>query len=97
MRPKELLELIAKGESSTLEFKRKISSPEKVAKEICAFANTLGGLLIIGVDDDGSIVGVESEKADVDTIQHICEFIISPPINPNIEIVQVYHNELVTS
>jgi predicted HTH transcriptional regulator len=95
MQSYELIELIAKGESSTLEFKRKIASPEKLAKEITAFANTLGGIIIIGVDDDGSIVGVESEKGDIDFIKKVCDFYVDPPINPNIQIVTIRHKELV--
>lgn len=86
MNKRELDELIKKGESSTLEFKRKISSYEKIAKEISAFANTIGGYLIVGVDDDGSIVGVQSEKTVIDQIETACGFYIEPPIEPQIEI-----------
>ena len=78
MNRKQLIELISQGESSTLEFKRKISSFHKIAKEISAFANTIGGYLLIGVDDDGSIVGVESEKSTVDEIKTACEFYLFP-------------------
>lgn len=95
MKPKELLELIAEGESSKLEFKRKLSSPEKIAKEIAALANTIGGILIVGVDDDGTIYGVKSEKTEIDIIEHACNFLISPPISFQIEIISIYDNELV--
>ena len=71
MHPKEILEIISGGESSTVEFKRKISTEVKIAKEIAAFANTIGGWLFLGVDDDGTVVGVESEKADVNEIKKI--------------------------
>ena len=67
MRRSELKELIAEGESTTLEFKRKFTSPEKIAKEIAAFANTKGGYLLIGVDDDKRIYGVKSDR------YHSCE------------------------
>jgi predicted HTH transcriptional regulator len=77
MNRKELLELIEGGESITCEFKRKFSSYKKIAREIIAFANTKGGLLIFGVDDDKKIIGVESEKeiAELinDTIKNYCE------------------------
>ncbi len=95
MRPKELLELISKGESSTLEFKRKISSFEKIAKEIAAFANTIGGYLLIGVDDNGYIVGVRSEKSIQEQIETACEFYIDPPVNPQIEIAELYGQDVV--
>lgn len=80
MNRKELLELIEEGESSICEFKRKFSSHQKIAREIIAFANTKGGFLIFGVDDDKKIIGVESEKeiAELitDTVKNYCE----PPI-----------------
>lgn len=95
MTPKELKELILNGESTTLEFKRKISNNEKIAKELVAFANTKGGYLLIGVDDDGKIVGVESEKSTIDLIERICEFSISPPLTPQIEVVSVSGKDVI--
>lgn len=89
MKSKELKELILNGESSTLEFKRKISSESKIAKEISAFANTIGGVLLIGVDDDGTIYGVESEKSESDQIEKICNFYIEPPVQYYFEMISV--------
>jgi len=54
-----LRKLVARGESQQLEFKRKASYPDKIVREIIAFANTDGGILLIGVDDDKSIPGVK--------------------------------------
>lgn len=95
MRPKELKELIDSGESTTLEFKRKATEPEKLAKEIAAFANTRGGYLLIGVDDDGKIVGVKSEKSEIDIVKTACEFFIEPPIEPKIEIVNIFNKDII--
>jgi predicted HTH transcriptional regulator len=64
----ELHEIIEGGESSTVEFKRKFTEPEKIAKEMIAFANTKGGRLLFGIDDDKSVVGVESEKGEIEYI-----------------------------
>ena len=54
-------------------------------KEIIAFANTKGGLLFFGIDDDGSIYGVDSEKEISElvneTIDEYCEPIIEYKIN----------------
>ena len=60
MSRQDLKNLIATGESSFLEFKQQVASPEKIAREIAAFANTKGGKLLIGVADNGEMVGVES-------------------------------------
>jgi predicted HTH transcriptional regulator len=55
----ELERLVAAGEGMHLEFKRKVSFPEKVVRELIAFANTEGGTLLIGVDDNKTIPGVK--------------------------------------
>ncbi|MTI22371.1 ATP-binding protein [Fulvivirga sp. RKSG066] len=55
----EAKRLIRGGESQTVEFKRKIKYPEKVIKELVAFANTDGGYLFVGVSDDGDLAGVK--------------------------------------
>lgn len=56
---RELLKLGYEGEGQHLEFKHKISHPEKVVREMIAFANSEGGTILIGVDDNGELVGVK--------------------------------------
>lgn len=51
--------LVKEGEHATLEFKRKVAHPEKIVKEIVAFANARGGNLLIGVNDDGNLSGLK--------------------------------------
>lgn len=58
MNPSDLRNLIQTGEGSYLEFKKTIPSPEKIAREIAAFANSNGGTILVGVDDNKQIVGV---------------------------------------
>ncbi|MDG6225734.1 MAG: ATP-binding protein [Candidatus Thermoplasmatota archaeon] len=53
----EVLDLIRKGESDTVEFKRRLS-PD-CARNVVAFLNTVGGIMIFGLDNDGAIVGME--------------------------------------
>ena len=67
----ELLELIANGESSGVEFKRDDLRPEQLAKEVVAFANFQGGCILLGVDDDGTIAGIQRpdlERWVMDTV-----------------------------
>ncbi|MBT8420895.1 MAG: putative DNA binding domain-containing protein [Gammaproteobacteria bacterium] len=59
----ELLEIIANGENSGVEFKRDDIKPEKLAKEIVALANLQGGHILLGVEDDGSISGLQRPNA----------------------------------
>jgi predicted HTH transcriptional regulator len=55
----ELKSLVASGEGKKLEFKRKASFPEKIVREMIAFANTEGGTVLIGVEDNGNIPGLK--------------------------------------
>ncbi|MFH1246787.1 MAG: RNA-binding domain-containing protein, partial [Candidatus Micrarchaeota archaeon] len=57
MNKKELLELIKTGEGLTLEFKEDIGS--NLGKEICAFANSNGGKIVLGIKDNGEILGIK--------------------------------------
>lgn len=86
MHTQDLLKLIEAGEGTSIEFKRKLKTPEKIAKEIVAFLNTRGGYIIIGVDDDKSIVGIKSEKSEADIIERACKFAIEPEIIPEIAV-----------
>lgn len=79
--------LIEEGEGFSVEFKRRISSPEKIARTLISFANTKGGTILFGVDDDGAIVGVESEKGEVELIDVAGRDYCDPIIIPRIEIV----------
>ena len=58
----ELLEIIANGENSGVEFKRDDIRPEQLGKEIVALANFQGGIILLGVEDDGSISGIQREN-----------------------------------
>ncbi len=73
----DLTRLVSLGEGPFLEFKRKVPRPERIAKELIAFANTRGGQLLLGVDDDGAIVGVrdahEEEFALDEALSTHCE------------------------
>jgi predicted HTH transcriptional regulator len=59
---KYLKRLISGGESQRLDFKYCISDSRKIARTLSAFANTDGGILLIGVRDNGSIAGVRSDE-----------------------------------
>ena len=60
----DLTRLVSLGEGPHLEFKRKSPQPERIAKEIIAFANTRGGRLLLGIDDDGTIHGVRDAEEE---------------------------------
>lgn len=57
-----LADLIKSGESENLDFKQKITSLDKIAKTICSFANTTGGIILVGVKDNRSVTGIDPEE-----------------------------------
>ncbi|HNQ68424.1 MAG TPA: ATP-binding protein [Bacteroidales bacterium] len=59
---KDILNRIKAGEGQNLDFKHSISDTKKIARSLVAFANTEGGSLLIGVRDNGSIAGINSEE-----------------------------------
>jgi len=91
----KLQELIFQGENSRIEFKRKFTTPTKIAKEISAFANTKGGYIIFGIDDDGSVYGVPSEKSEMDLIDTASGFYLDPPLELNIYVVNYKYRDVV--
>ncbi len=54
--------LISRGENQKVDFKYCINDSKKIARTLSAFANTEGGTLLVGVRDNGSIAGVNSEE-----------------------------------
>ncbi len=54
--------LISEGEHVRQDFKYEISDSRKIARTLSAFANTVGGRLLIGVKDNGRIAGVRSDE-----------------------------------
>jgi len=76
---------IAGGEGQRREFKRLIDNPESVAGEIVAFANSDGGALYVGVDDDSRIIGLSNTNAAFQSLTNICRDRCIPPISPVLE------------
>lgn len=91
----ELNELIEGGENQNVEFKRKFTEPEKIAKEMLAFANTHGGRILFGIDDDKSVVGVESEKGEIEYIDLAARFFCEPEISYTVDIMHIYRKDVI--
>lgn len=85
----ELNQLASLGEGLNLEFKRKVPQPERIAKEVIAFANTRGGRLLLGVDDDGSVVGVRDAEEEEFALVHALDAHCDPPVPIEAEHVPV--------
>jgi ATP-dependent DNA helicase RecG len=81
----ELLRLIRGGEDTFLELKVKLSNPEKIAQEIVALANTGGGVMVFGVNDQLRIEGVDNPESVQEDLARICREDIEPPLVPFID------------
>jgi len=85
---------IFEGEGVSLDFKKTITSCEKIARTMVAFANNKGGRLLIGVADDGTILGVKSEDEERYMITKAAHLYARPALDPVFEEVY-FDNKLV--
>jgi hypothetical protein len=74
-----ILDLIAQGESEKVEFKSRLINENEIARVLTAFANTSGGYLLVGVDDNGLIIGLSDEEANLTAkrLNKICNSIFT--------------------
>jgi ATP-dependent DNA helicase RecG len=84
----ELLEIIANGENSGVEFKRDNIRPEQLAKEIVAMANFQGGRVILGVEDDGAVSGIQRDNLE-QWVMNVIQDKVHPLILPFYEQIKV--------
>ncbi len=82
MNRSELLELIADGENSGVEFKRDDLRPEQLAREVVALANFQGGRVLLGVEDDGTISGIQRDNLEQWVMDSVFGRVIHPQILP---------------
>jgi hypothetical protein len=81
--------LIQAGEGQFLEFKKKPDHPDKIVREMVAFANSGGGTLLIGVDDSGKITGLAHPDEEVYVMEAAIARHASPEIDYKLESVPV--------
>jgi len=76
----ELQRLVGNGEGLTLEFKKRVPRPARLAKEVIALANTQGGRLLIGVDDDGTLSGLKDAIEEEFSLREALTAHCDPPV-----------------
>ena len=82
-----LLEIISNGENSGVEFKRDILQNHQLAKELVAFSNLEGGMVLLGVDDDGTIAGLTRKNLE-EWVMTACRDKIPPGIIPAFQTIR---------
>jgi ATP-dependent DNA helicase RecG len=81
----ELMRMVRGGEDTYLELKVKLSNSERIAQGICALANTGGGIIVFGVNDQLRVEGVDHPEEVQDELVRICREEILPPLVPFID------------
>ena len=77
-----VLEVIKRGEDSRHQFKRNVNNTDSLAADMVAFSNGDGGMMLIGVDDDGAVVGLTND--DVRRLNQLISGVASQHIQPSI-------------
>jgi predicted HTH transcriptional regulator len=72
--------LISRGEGERLEFKKKTTHPTRIARTLASLANTHGGQVLVGVDDDGRVVGVRDAEEEMFVLRDAAAHYIDPPL-----------------
>ena len=79
MNPTHIQNILKKGEGLTVEFKKATSElPKNLFETVCAFLNRNGGTILLGVSDEGKVLGVEENTAD-----QLCKDLANLSNNPN--------------
>lgn len=83
----ELLRLVRGGEDTCLELKVKLSNPERIAQGIVALANTDGGTIVFGVNDNLRVEGLDDAEEVRDELVRICREQVVPALVPFIDLI----------
>ncbi|MFQ6061835.1 MAG: ATP-binding protein [Methanosarcinales archaeon] len=84
----EVYEIINNGENSGIEFMIDDTPPEEFAKEVVAFLNFRGGIILLGVRDDGTIIGIKRSKLE-EWVMNIARHLVKPGVIPWYEEVKM--------
>ncbi|MBN2532159.1 MAG: putative DNA binding domain-containing protein [Spirochaetales bacterium] len=79
----DVVSIIEHGETSKVQFKLKITSPDALAAEYCAFANSQGGILLVGVEDaSGAVKGLSKEEIRKTNtlLSNVAQNNVNPPV-----------------
>ena len=97
MEIERLNEIIKSGESQDIEFKQSLHSSQDISKLMCGFANTFGGVLVVGVNSKSEVVGL---KKDLDFMQQRISSAaqaVSPPLMPSVELHEIKGKKVIVA
>lgn len=85
----DLRRLVALGEGPRLEFKYRVPRPDRIAREVIALANSSGGKVLVGVGDDGALVGLKDTEEELYALRGALDTHCEPPVRLHIEGVRI--------
>ena len=85
----QVTHLIEGGESQTVEFKKELSKGDEFVESVVAFANSGDGVVLVGVDDHGQVIGVPNPENEIGRITNVCNDLCEPTPGYRIETVAV--------
>ncbi len=87
--------LIRQGEGEQLEFKKKTTHPTRIARTLSSLANTRGGQVLVGVDDDGRVVGVRDAEEEMFVLREAAAHYVDPPLTLHFREVETEDDHIV--
>jgi predicted HTH transcriptional regulator len=87
--------LISRGEGEELEFKKKTTHPTRISRTLSSLANTRGGQVLVGVDDDGRVVGVRDAEEEMFVLREAAAHYIEPPLTLHFREVETEDERIV--
>lgn len=91
----DIIKLSQLGEGRTLEYKRNTDSLVSILKSAIAFANTAGGIILIGVEDDGTVVGVKNSSKIQEQLANSMTNHIKPQLIPDLSVVDLHNKKVI--
>lgn len=92
----KILKLIGLGESAKIEFKPSLSDIQRITEIVCSFANSKGGIVLIGVSDAGNINGVDIGKQTIERLTNIIVDNLDPKIYPEIKPLKIDKKSIIS-
>lgn len=93
-------ELISIGENQEIEFKAQLTHVKSLGKEIAAFATSNSGTILLGVEDNGTVIGLDNAITDserkryIKTVEGICSGTVKPGITTSIYFLEIEKKDI---
>ena len=95
MEKDQILQIIENGETQEVELKQSFHSSQDFSKLMCGFANTYGGMILVGIDHKKKIIGINENLDEVQQKISASAQAISPPLIPEIQVYTIEGKKII--